>query len=306
MVAPVAFPLAKLGFLLIKQVAKPVAKSIAASAKQSRVFRDYVCVPVAQLFHFYEVKMKMRALNLGGGKVTKVPKLSEVKAVEKGAELLSEVIIVSIASGILIYEYNKSREKDEAKEERLKADRETIKNKIFDLELKVEKQSTQIRRLATTAIHLEEEIQKRSLKGFIHGPSVPEELIETVKDIPEVPAEVKPLQLSEDISPDESNISKENKSEEEEKPTVPIRTPIQDLVEKHYARPSLIENKVEVVATTDDDDIPPNQGIVTDSVSYVLQKGDQNKSNLIINSTEEEGIVTGGLSQIFKQWTGRS
>merc|ERR1719431_1996729 len=53
-----------------------------------------------------------------------------------------------------------------------------IKSKIFELELKVEKQSTQIRSLAKTAIHLEEEIQKKSLKRLLGKPvDVPQELI---------------------------------------------------------------------------------------------------------------------------------
>merc|ERR1719410_345443 len=100
-------------------------------------------MPVAQLFHFYEGKVKMAALNLGTGKVTKVPKLSESQAVQQGAEILSEIIILSIASAILIYEYTKSKEKEEAKEDKVKADREAIKNKKYDLELKEEKQSDQ-------------------------------------------------------------------------------------------------------------------------------------------------------------------
>ena len=94
-----AFPLAKLGFLLIKQVSKPIAKSIAQRAKNSPFFKNWICIPVAQAFHFYEVKVKMTALNLGSGRVTKVPKLSETQAVQQGAELLSEIIILSIASG---------------------------------------------------------------------------------------------------------------------------------------------------------------------------------------------------------------
>ena len=44
--------------------------------------RTYVCIPVAQLFHWYEIKLKMRMLNIGG-KVTKVPKLNEAKAIEQ-------------------------------------------------------------------------------------------------------------------------------------------------------------------------------------------------------------------------------
>jgi len=105
-----AFPVAKLGFLFVKQISKPVAKQIAARAKSSRLFRDYVCIPVAQLFHWYEVKLKVQMMNVGG-KVTKVPKLNEAKAIEQGSEILSEFILLSIASTILIYEYNRWRNK---------------------------------------------------------------------------------------------------------------------------------------------------------------------------------------------------
>ena len=282
MVGPAAFPVAKLGFLLVKQVSKPLAKSVAARAKNSPFFKNWVCIPVAQLFHFYEVKMKMKALNLGTGKVTKVPKLTEAKAVEQGSEILSEFIIISIASAILIYEYNRSSEKDEAKENKLKADRESIRNKIFELELKVEKQSTQIRSLAKTAIHLEEEIHKKSFKRLLgQSPNVPQELIKTVEDIPEIPNEIKPLELLEDKVEEEEDVN--SKSEKEEKPlkTVPpvTKTSIQEIVEKHYAKPVLIENKVdtnEESANSEarDTDAKPvdKQGLVTDSVAYVLQK----------------------------------
>jgi len=303
MVAPGAFPLAKLGFLLIKQVAKPVAKSIAASAKQSRLFRDYVCIPVAQLFHFYEVRVKMKALNLGAGKVTKVPKLSEAKAVEQGAEILSEMIILSIASAILIYEYNRSSEKDAAKEAKLKADRESIKNKIFELELRVEKQSTQIRSLAKTAIHLEEEVQKKSLKGIIKGPEVPKDLIETVEAIPEIPKEVKPLELSEDKI--ESEEIPEDKPDVIEVNPLPTKTPIQELVEKHYARPSqpavVVENPVndlnlEQSNNTSSDSKP--EGIVVDALSFVLEKS-TNKDKLINTSAEERGVIQKGIEHLL-------
>jgi len=284
MVGPAAFPVAKLGFLLIKQVSKPLAKSVAARAKSSPIFKNWVCIPVAQFFHFYEVKIKLRALNLGTGKVTKVPKLTEAKAVEQGAEILSELIIVGIASAILIYEYDRSKDKEDAKEEKLKADRESIKNKIFELELKVEKQSTQIRSLAKTAIHLEEEFHKKSLKGLLgKTANVPQELIKTVEEIPEVPQDVKPLVLVSDTI-EEANDDKpvpntENKSSksvsEESQPT------IQEIIQQHYSKPVLIENKVVEPTVNVSDNLEDHvaqsntqekSGLVTDSVTYVLQK----------------------------------
>jgi len=293
MVAPAAFPVAKLGFLLVKQVSKPLAKSVAARAKKSPIFKDWICVPIAQLFHFYEVKMKMRALNLGTGKVTKVPKLTEAKAVEQGAEILSEMIIISIASGILIYEYNRSKEKDDAKEEKLRADRESIKNKIFELELKVEKQSTQIRNLAKTAIHLEEEMQKKSLKKLLGKPvDIPQELIKTVEEIPEEPNVVKPLELYEDRIKEVSENLSQPVEEAVQSPT------IKEIVDKHYSALKEETDRQRMSTENVGTSLPQEdsgKGIISDSVQYVLSK--ENFGGSVSHS--QEGVVKGALSYFF-------
>lgn len=43
-----AFPVAKLGVLLVKQISKPIANLLKARAKNSPFFRVYVCMPPAQ------------------------------------------------------------------------------------------------------------------------------------------------------------------------------------------------------------------------------------------------------------------
>lgn len=43
-----AFPAAKLGALLLKQISKPIANALKEQAKSSPVFRKYVCMPPAQ------------------------------------------------------------------------------------------------------------------------------------------------------------------------------------------------------------------------------------------------------------------
>jgi len=164
-----AFPVAKLGLLLIKQVSKPIAKRIAARARETRIFRDYVCIPTAQLFHWYEIQLKLKILNVGG-KATKVPKLSEAKAIEQGSEILSEFLLFSLAASILIYEYNRSSEKEAAKEERLRADREMIKTKITELELKVERQTIQIKSLGQQALELHTDIHNHSIRRRLLEP----------------------------------------------------------------------------------------------------------------------------------------
>uniref|UniRef100_A0A0K8RA86 Uncharacterized protein n=1 Tax=Ixodes ricinus TaxID=34613 RepID=A0A0K8RA86_IXORI len=60
-----AFPIAKLAALAFRQLSKPLANRIKAGAKKSPFFRTYVCMPPAQIYHWIEVNVKMRILNLG-------------------------------------------------------------------------------------------------------------------------------------------------------------------------------------------------------------------------------------------------
>ena len=119
-------------------------------------------MPIAQRAHIWEVKAKMRSLNLGSGRVTKVPPLSEAKAVEQGSELLSELIIYSIASFIVVYEYDRSSDKEQAKEAKLEADRQMIKGKIAELEELVVKQNSRIEELSKVAMDLEKKRQSNN------------------------------------------------------------------------------------------------------------------------------------------------
>lgn len=43
-----AFPAAKLGALLLKQISKPIANAAKTQAKSSPIFRKYICMPPAQ------------------------------------------------------------------------------------------------------------------------------------------------------------------------------------------------------------------------------------------------------------------
>ena len=95
MVGPVAFPLAKLAVVTVRQAGRPLARMVERLANRSSAFRfsvkiskvsgapllwaetfatdkqirRMVCLPLAQFYHYYEVKMRLAALNLGVGKV---------------------------------------------------------------------------------------------------------------------------------------------------------------------------------------------------------------------------------------------
>ena len=94
---------------------------------------------------------------LGLGLATSIPKLNEQKAIETGAQLLSEVIILSIASSILFYEYKR---KEDMKQSALDKEKSDIKEKIAHLEIQVKKQSSSINELERLLCHLKEELEK--------------------------------------------------------------------------------------------------------------------------------------------------
>lgn len=139
-------------------------------------------MPIAQRAHIWEVKAKMRSLNLNSGRVTKVPPLSEAKAVEQGSELLSELIVYSIASFIVVYEYDRSSDKEQAKEAKLEADRQMIKGKIAELEELVIKQNSRIEELSKVALDLEKKTQSKNLEGTKNKSKETEESVGIVKE----------------------------------------------------------------------------------------------------------------------------
>ena len=159
-------PLANLGLLVVKQAAKPFAKLIAAEARQHRLFRDWICVPVAQKYNFLEKVVKVRAMRgdsaMKLGRVTKVPKLNEARAVELGSELLSELIVlsISVSTALVLYNINASKEVEKearlveekkreemVKEEKWSVEREAIRKRITEVEESIENQNRKIRGL---------------------------------------------------------------------------------------------------------------------------------------------------------------
>jgi hypothetical protein len=52
-----AFPIAKLGALLVRQVSKPIANMLIRRAKNYPFFRQYICMPPAQCKYFLLVSV---------------------------------------------------------------------------------------------------------------------------------------------------------------------------------------------------------------------------------------------------------
>ncbi|XP_075153997.1 putative OPA3-like protein CG13603 isoform X2 [Haematobia irritans] len=140
-----AFPAAKLGVLAIKQVSKPIANVIKSKAKQHPFFRNYICMPPAQLYNWVEVKTKMWALNLG--KPVNVPPLTEAMAVDLGANLLGEFIIFAIGAGLLIFEYARQTSNEAKKQEKMALEKLELTNNLAEMTFRLERQDAQLREL---------------------------------------------------------------------------------------------------------------------------------------------------------------
>ncbi|XP_076315857.1 optic atrophy 3 protein homolog [Tachypleus tridentatus] len=159
-----AFPIAKLGILALRQIAKPFASRIKSRAKRSYFFRTYICMPPAQLYHWMEVNVKMRMLNLG--KPSEVPKLNENMAIDLGAELLGEAIIFFIAATSITAEYIRSSLKEKDKTVTIEEHFINLENEINDLKFTVDKQEVEIRHLTRTYYALQQkQLENEQLKN---------------------------------------------------------------------------------------------------------------------------------------------
>ncbi|XP_068766517.1 optic atrophy 3 protein [Struthio camelus] len=97
-----AFPVAKLLTLGARQLSRPLAARIKAAARASPFFRAYVCLPPAQLYHWVEMRAKMRIMGFRGAAVKP---LNEEAAADLGAELLGEAIVFGVGGLCLYLEY---------------------------------------------------------------------------------------------------------------------------------------------------------------------------------------------------------
>ncbi|XP_042240463.1 optic atrophy 3 protein homolog isoform X2 [Homarus americanus] len=165
--APV-FPLAKLAFLFVKQVARPLSSSIKRKAGRSHFFKENFCLPPARLYHWCEVRMKMYVMNIGrSGQSSTIPKLNEDAAIELGANLLGEGVIFGIAVGILAFEVIRQKEKEKKKDEDEQAFINSLENRINELTFASEELDTKLRELTRNIYAVQHQIKMKETKAAV-------------------------------------------------------------------------------------------------------------------------------------------
>ncbi|XP_037025428.1 putative OPA3-like protein CG13603 [Bradysia coprophila] len=142
------FPVFKLGILVIKQLSRPIANVIKDKAKENQYFRQYVAMPPAYFYNWVNVKVRMWSLNLG--KPTNIPQLNETMAIELGSTLLGEIILFAVPATILVFEYIRQSRKEARKQEEILIEKLELVNTINNLEIHVERQDVQLKRIKKT------------------------------------------------------------------------------------------------------------------------------------------------------------
>lgn len=135
-----ALPVAKLASLLVKTLAKPMSKRVKTSFIKSEIGKS-VLISIGQLTHSLTTRMTIWS---AGFKVRSIQPLENEAALVQGSEFIGEAFIFTVAGGIVVYEYNKSKEKETAKEEKLAADMMKQEEKLNTLQEKFDVISKQL------------------------------------------------------------------------------------------------------------------------------------------------------------------
>lgn len=116
----------KLTSLLVRTVAKPIATTLKQQAKNHESFKN-ACIRIAQTMHQTDIRLRMSLL---GEKKIKIRPLNDNKAIENGANFLSEFFIFSVAGSLIFYESYRSRKKASNEKDALFDDISTLQSEI--------------------------------------------------------------------------------------------------------------------------------------------------------------------------------
>ncbi|WBW72407.1 mitochondrial outer membrane lipid metabolism regulator Opa3 [Schizosaccharomyces osmophilus] len=101
----------KIGSLLVRTLSKPIANTIKAQAKEHKTFRK-VCIDFAQIMHRAEFKIMGANRARSGHTNVRVRPLNDAKAVDAGANFLSETFVFTVAGGAILFETWRVRRKE--------------------------------------------------------------------------------------------------------------------------------------------------------------------------------------------------
>ena len=112
-------PLLKLSALLVKTISKPVAAFMKAQAQKEKRLADIFC-HMGQSLHYVSSRINVIA---SGYKFVGVKPLPADQALNDGVGVFSEMLVLSISATLVVYEYERSANKEIIKNEKLSAEK---------------------------------------------------------------------------------------------------------------------------------------------------------------------------------------
>ncbi|XP_063167809.1 optic atrophy 3 protein [Candoia aspera] len=152
-----AFPIAKLLYLGVRQISKPLAARIKDGARASPFFRQYICGPPAQIYHWVEMRAKMRIMGFRGAAIKP---LNEEAAAELGAELLGEAIVFGVGGLCIYLEYSRQSTNSKKKEDELSSTLQGLQEQVMELNLTVETLDAQLREMNRVLVEISSSPEK--------------------------------------------------------------------------------------------------------------------------------------------------
>mmetsp|Transcript_4298 Transcript_4298/g.8229 ORF Transcript_4298/g.8229 Transcript_4298/m.8229 type:complete len:172 (-) Transcript_4298:136-651(-) len=123
-------PIIKLGSLLIKTLAKPMSKTVKTAFKKHELSKDML-VSIGQFTHKMTTRMTIWS---AGYKVRSIQPLEKEAALAAGADFVGEAFIFVVGGAVVVWEYDKSKEKERAKEEENKTRERRQEERLDDLQ----------------------------------------------------------------------------------------------------------------------------------------------------------------------------
>lgn len=104
----------KLTSLAVKTASKPLARQLESFTMSHPTTRQWL-MRMAQRYHGFQVQVTRRAEGKEGKAF--VGTITDEKAIETASKLVSETVVFTVAGALVMWEYRKSSEKDQARKE---------------------------------------------------------------------------------------------------------------------------------------------------------------------------------------------
>lgn len=111
-----------------------------AQAKEHDTFKK-ACISIAQRLHRTDVNLRMKLM---GEKGAKVRPLNDKKAIENGANFLSETFVFAVAGSIILFESYRQRQKELTRRETVADDIKTLQYEIQYLKRKLQQYNVRL------------------------------------------------------------------------------------------------------------------------------------------------------------------